>query len=102
MQAARMTGMKPTMVYSIITTSMAKMTPAMGVLKEAAIPAAVPQATSTRRLLWGRRSSWPRPLEAAAPRWIAGPSRPADSPPTTDTTPTHHWFNQLRSGKRPW
>ena len=47
--------MKPAMVYSIITTSMAKMTPATGVLKEAEIPAAVPQATSTRRLLWGRR-----------------------------------------------
>jgi hypothetical protein len=38
------TGMKPTIVYSINITSMAKMTPAMGVLK-ATMAAAEPQST---------------------------------------------------------
>ncbi len=74
----------------------------MGVWKEAEMAAAVPQATSTRRLLWGSLSRWPRPLTAAAPRWMAGPSRPAESPPSTEISPTHHWVIQLRSGKRPW
>ena len=44
-----MTGTKPTTVYSINTTSIAKTTPASGVLKDAAIAAALPQATSVRR-----------------------------------------------------
>ena len=39
---AMMMGMKLTIAYSIITTSMAKMTPAIGVLKDAPIAAAVP------------------------------------------------------------
>ena len=65
---AMMTGMKEITEYSIITTSMAKMTPAIGVLKEADIAAAVPQPTSVRILLFGRRMRWPSTLAAAAPR----------------------------------
>jgi len=65
---ARMTGMKLAMVYSIITTSMAKMTPAIGVLNEPAMAAAVPQATSVRTLLLGSSNAWPIRLDAAAPR----------------------------------
>ena len=73
-----MIGVKPAMVYSIITTSMAKMTPEIGVLKEAEMAAAQPQATSVRMLLFGSRIHWPIRLEKAAPRCTAGPSRPAD------------------------
>ena len=75
---ARIIGVKPAMVYSIITTSMAKMTPEIGVLKEAEMAAAQPQATSVRMLLFGSRIHWPIRLEKAAPRCTAGPSRPAD------------------------
>ncbi|BBI54934.1 hypothetical protein HORIV_73550 [Vreelandella olivaria] len=68
MVEANITGIKLIKVYSIITTSIAKMTPAMGVLKEAEMAAAVPHATSTLRLLLGRRICWPSPLAAAAPK----------------------------------
>ena len=60
--------MKLAMVYSIITTSMAKMTPAMGVLKLLAIAAAVPQATIVRMLLLGKREARPSRLAAVAPK----------------------------------
>src|SRR5690554_5033719 len=85
--AARMMGVKPAMVYSIITTSMAKITPAIGVLNEAEMAAAQPQATSVRMLLLGSLSHCPNRLENAAPRCTAGPSRPADWPETTVVTP---------------
>ena len=75
------------MVYSIITTSMAKITPEMGVLKEAEMAAAQPQATSVRMLLLGSRIHCPSRLEKAAPRCTAGPSRPADCPVITVVTP---------------
>jgi hypothetical protein len=66
--AAMMTGIKLPMVYSIITTSIAKMTPARGVLKDPAIAAAVPQATRVRILLLGNSNACPSRLELAAPR----------------------------------
>jgi hypothetical protein len=66
--AASMTGIKPTTVYSAMITSMAKITPARGVLKAAAMPPAVPQAISTRRLLLGRPSFCPSRLLTAPPR----------------------------------
>ena len=80
MAAARMTGMKLARVYSIITTSRAKMTPASGVLKDAAMPAAVPQPTRVRMLLFGSDSHWPMKLPLAAPRNTWGPSRPTEWP----------------------
>lgn len=66
--AARITGVKPVMVYSIMMTSMEKITPASGVLNEAAMAAAAPQATSTRMLLFGIRNFCPSKLAVAAPR----------------------------------
>jgi len=54
--ADMMTGAKLSIEYSIITTSMEKMTPASGVLKEADIAAAMPQAAKVLRLLFGSRS----------------------------------------------
>ena len=66
--AERITGIKPVMVYSIKMASIAKMTPARGVLNDAAIAAATPQAVSVRKLLLGNLSCWPNKLELAAPR----------------------------------
>ena len=51
---AIMTGVKPIMLYSSMTTSIAKITPAIGVLNDAAIAPAVPHPTIRRRLLLGR------------------------------------------------
>ena len=79
--------MKLAMVYSIITTSMAKMTPAIGVLNDAPMAAAEPQATNVRTLLLGSRKASPSRLEVAAPRCTAGPSRPPDSPVVNAATP---------------
>ena len=50
---ARITGMKPAIVYSMTMTSIENMTPATGVLKEAEIAAAAPHPTSTLTLLLG-------------------------------------------------
>lgn len=81
-------GVKPAIVYSIITTSMAKMTPEIGVLNEADMAAAQPHATRVRILLFGSLIHCPIRLENAAPKCTAGPSRPADCPVTTVVTPT--------------
>ena len=78
--AARMTGIKLASEYSIITTSSAKMTPASGVLKEAAMPAAVPQPTKVRMALFGSLSACPTKLLLAAPRKTLGPSLPTEWP----------------------
>ena len=94
---ARMMGVKPAMVYSIITTSMAKITPEIGVLNDAEIAAAQPQATNVRMLLLGSRIHCPIKLEMAAPRCTAGPSRPADWPVTTVLTPVANWTRALRT-----
>ncbi len=51
--AAIITGTKLFSAYSIMMTSSAKITPARGVLNDAAIPAAAPLATRVRILLLG-------------------------------------------------
>src|SRR5690554_1462403 len=66
--AARIMGVNPAMVYSIITTSMAKITPAIGVLNDADMAAAQPHATRVRMLLLGKRIHCPMRLENAAPK----------------------------------
>ena len=65
---ANITGINPPTVYSNITTSIAKITPAIGVLNDAAMAAAMPQPTSRRILLLGSISFCPSKLLAAAPR----------------------------------
>ena len=99
--AAMITGRKLAMVYSIITTSMAKMTPAMGVLKELAKAAAVPQATSVLMPSLGSRSHWPSRLAVAAPKWMAGPSRPPDWPESRAAAPPKNCTAALLAGSRP-
>lgn len=93
------TGMKLPIVNSIITTSMAKITPAMGVLNEPAMAAAVPQATSVRMLWLGSENAWPSRLELAAPRWIAGSSRPPDWPEIRARMPPKNCTIALRIGR---
>ena len=59
---------------------MAKMVPAMGALKVAAMPAAAPQATSVRTRSSEKRSNCPTVEPSAEPTWTIGPSRPAEPP----------------------
>ena len=94
--------MKLAMVYSTITTSMAKMTPASGVLKDAAMAAALPQATSERTQLLGTANAWPSRLDAAAPRCTAGPSFPPERPAPSAKTPPQNCRTALRQVIRPW
>ena len=51
-----------------MTTSIAKITPARGVLKAAAIAAATPQAIKIRTLLFGTLSCLPSMLPEVAPK----------------------------------
>ena len=99
--AARITGRKPAMVYSIRITSMAKTTPASGVLKDAPIAAAQPQANSVRVLLSGSANRRPSQVEAAAPRCTAGPSRPPERPAVKATTVPTNCRDAARQGSRP-
>ena len=66
--AAIMTGVKPITVYSMITTSIAKITPAKGVLNAAEIAAATPLPTKMRIPLLGICKRCPNMLPAAAPK----------------------------------
>ena len=75
---ARITDMKPAIVYSMTMTSIENMTPATGVLKEAEIAAAVPHPSKTLTLLLGNLRYYSIRLLPAEPRWMAGPSRPSD------------------------
>ena len=59
---------------------MEKMTPAIGALNVAAIPAAAPQATMLRIRSSERLRTWPRVEPRAEPTWTIGPSLPAEPP----------------------
>ena len=56
------------------------MTPAMGALNVAAIPAAAPQPTRVLILSAETLVSCPKSEPIAEPIWTMGPSRPADPP----------------------
>lgn len=94
--------MNPAMVYSMSTTSMAKITPARGVLKPAAMAPATPHPTRVRMLLLGRRRRWPSTLAVAAPRWTVGPSRPTEWPQTMAAAAVTNWMTLASRGSRPW
>ena len=97
-----MIGMNVLMLYSIIITSMAKMTPAMGVLNEAEMAAAQPHPVRMRTLLLGKRAHWPSKLPPAAPRCTAGPSLPMDSPPISVAAAPKNCTSKLRALIAPW
>ena len=74
------TGRKVSTLTSGIISSMANMTPPMGVLKVAAMPAPAPAATSEIRCHTGMRMICPMVDPSAEPIWMIGPSRPTDEP----------------------
>ena len=61
-------------------SSIANMTPPIGVLKVAAIPAPAPAATRVMRCPCGMRMSCPKVEPKAEPIWMIGPSRPTAAP----------------------
>ena len=77
---ASATGRKVRTLTSGIISSMANMTPPIGVLKVAAMPAPAPAATRIMRCPAGIRTIWPRVDPSAEPIWMIGPSRPTAAP----------------------
>ena len=61
-------------------SSMANITPPIGVLKVAAMPAPAPAATRVMRWPAGMAMIWPSVEPSAEPIWMIGPSRPTDEP----------------------
>ncbi len=74
------TGRKVLTLTSGIISSIANITPPMGVLKVAAMPAPAPAATSAIRCPGDMRMSWPKVEPKAEPIWMIGPSRPTEEP----------------------
>ena len=77
---ASATGRKVRTLTSGIISSMANMTPPIGVLKVAAMPAPAPAATRMMRCPAGIRTIWPNVEPSAEPIWMIGPSRPTAAP----------------------
>ena len=77
---AMATGRKVSTLNSGIISSMANITPPMGVLKVEAMPAPAPAATSAIRWPTGMRMICPSVEPSAEPIWMMGPSRPTDDP----------------------
>jgi hypothetical protein len=59
---------------------MANMTPPIGVLKVAAMPAPAPAATRVMRCQGAMVMIWPSEEPSEAPIWMIGPSRPTAAP----------------------
>ena len=76
----RATGRKLDTLTSGIMSSMVNITPPIGVLKVAAMPAPAPAATRMMRCPGGMRISCPRVEPSAEPIWMIGPSRPTAEP----------------------
>ena len=74
------TGRNVSTLTSGIISSMANMTPPIGVLKVDAMPAPAPAATSAMRCPAGMRMICPSVEPSAEPIWMIGPSRPTDEP----------------------
>jgi len=77
---ASATGRKVRALTSGIISSMANITPPMGVLKVAAMPAPAPAATSVMRCHGSMRMTCPMVEASEAPIWMIGPSRPMAAP----------------------
>ena len=81
---ASATGRKVRALTSGIISSMANITPPIGVLKVAAMPAPAPAATSVMRCHGAMRMIWPRVEPSDEPIWMIGPSRPTAAPVPID------------------
>ena len=77
---ASATGRKVRALNSGIISSMANITPPIGVLKVAAMPAPAPAATSVMRCHGAMWMICPSVEPSAAPIWMIGPSRPTAAP----------------------
>ena len=77
---AKATGRNVRTLTSGIISSMENMTPPIGVLNVAAIPAPAPAATRMIRCPAGIRTIWPNVDPRADPIWMIGPSRPTAAP----------------------
>ena len=73
-------GMNERDLNSNSSSSIARITPAIGVLKVAAIPAAAPQASKTLRSAAVLCMNWPTSEPTAPPVWMMGPSAPNGPP----------------------
>ena len=77
---ASATGRKVRALSSGSINSMANITPPIGVLNVAAMPAPAPAATSVMRCHGAMRISWPSEEPSVDPIWMIGPSRPTAAP----------------------
>ena len=77
---ASATGRKVRPLISGIISSIANITPPIGVLKVAAIPAPAPAATRVIRCQAAILITWPTVEPNEAPIWMIGPSRPTAAP----------------------
>ena len=77
---ASATGRKVRAEISGSISSMANITPPIGVLKVAAMPAPAPAATSVMRCQGAMVMNWPSEEPSEAPIWMIGPSRPTAAP----------------------
>ena len=81
---ASATGRKVRTLTSGIMSSMVNITPPIGVLKVAAIPAPAPAATSVMRCQGAIAMTCPAVDPKDEPIWIMGPSRPTAAPAPMD------------------
>ncbi len=82
---ASATGRKVRALSSGIINSIANITPPIGVLKVAAMPAPAPAATRVMRCHGNIGTSWPSEEPSDAPIWMIGPSRPTAAPVPIDS-----------------
>ena len=68
-----------------IMISIANITPPIGVLKVAAMPAPAPAATKVMRCHTAMRKTCPQVDPSDAPIWMIGPSRPTAAPLPIET-----------------
>ena len=77
---ASATGRKVRELSSGSISSIANITPPIGVLNVAAMPAPAPAATSVIRCHGASEINWPSDEPSDAPIWMIGPSRPTAAP----------------------
>ncbi len=77
---ASATGRKVRALSSGSISSMANITPPIGVLKVAAMPAPEPAATKVMRCHGAIEIIWPSEEPSVEPIWMIGPSRPTAAP----------------------
>ena len=80
MPVASATGRNVRALSSGIINSSANITPPIGVLKVAAMPAPAPAATSVMRCHGAMSTTCPSVEPREAPIWMIGPSRPTAAP----------------------